>query len=351
MKLLKQYPADQIPNGYKTIGGTTISAILGRSKYGSPRGAYYQLRNEAPPTPDNPAMERGRAWEDIVAQMFAANHPEYIVVHNTQCLNKDEEGFTEQERVYDAEKPYISGSPDRLLFFKTSSPSEMTDDKMEYGLEIKTASIRNLDEWGAPGTNQIPETYLLQVIWYMQFYPCIKQWYVAVEFFDYNENPSRYAEYVIERSAEVEKLIEYCRANAEEFWNKNVLTGVVPQNDQIDDTVKSYVKQRFHSATEPIAEANEEETNLIQQYYLAKCDYEVAKEQLAVMQLKIEETIGEREGLRSRFGNVTWKNTAGRKTTQWQNVAKEAGASQELIDKYTKQGEAGRTFRFTVHKE
>ncbi|MBP3532658.1 MAG: YqaJ viral recombinase family protein, partial [Thermoguttaceae bacterium] len=150
---------------FGTIGGTTISAIVGASPWLSPRGAYLKLRGEAGPKPDNEAMARGRKFETVIARIFQANHPEYFVARDSDRTS--EECDDAIERVQDAELSYLTGSPDRVLFGADDTEDEF---KILAGLEIKTTQAASRSQWGEYGTDKIPLVYLVQCNWYMGFY-------------------------------------------------------------------------------------------------------------------------------------------------------------------------------------
>ena len=112
----------------RVIGGSTIAAILDRSPWGPPHSVWLQLTGKLPPGEENAAMSRGHAAEPVIASMYALNHPEYMV---------ETHGVVEHP-----EFPYLIGSPDRVL---------IQDGELVAGLEIKTANIMDMNQWGEEG--------------------------------------------------------------------------------------------------------------------------------------------------------------------------------------------------------
>lgn len=117
------------------IGGSDVAAILGLSKWRTPLQVYQEKRGELASQPDNNAMRWGRYLEPVVRQAYA-----------------DETG-----RV-------VYGGPNQIIRhpqheFAIVSPDGWTDDDRVF--EAKTA--RTAEGWGEPGTDEIPQAYLLQV--------------------------------------------------------------------------------------------------------------------------------------------------------------------------------------------
>lgn len=124
------------------IGGSDVAPILGLSKWATPLSVYMQKRGELGEQAENDAMRWGRYLEPVVRQAYADQTgyevrvlPEMIrhPVHDFMVANLD--GF-----VAPAHAP-------RRVF------------------EAKTA--RTAEGWGEPGTDQIPQPYLLQVQHYL----------------------------------------------------------------------------------------------------------------------------------------------------------------------------------------
>ena len=310
---------------FNTIGGTTVSAVVGCNPFLSKRGAYYRLRNETPPVPTNEAMERGIRFEEPIAQYFAAAHPEFKVVHNTKDLSNEPEhckGTSE----------FITGSPDRLLY-----PADVTPETFAYtypiaGLEIKTATIHTRNQWGAFGTDQVPQHYLVQCHWYMQFYN-VDRWYLAVQFFSDDDKPLTYGEYIIHYD---QQIIDYLRMEAEKFWNNYVLPGVVPEDDAVDETIVEYVKQQYPVDTEPAREATTDEVELVKKYIEKRLQKDKATAEYESAKIDLQMAIGNSTGLISPYGQINWKKTKDRETVDWKAICYEMGVGDEVIKAHTK---------------
>lgn len=120
------------------IGGSDAAAILGLSRWKSPFQVYQEKRGEAAQTPDNASMRWGRYLEPVVRQAYADDTgravrlPDGLVRHQQHTfMIANLDGVTDDGRV----------------------------------VEIKTA--RTSQGWGEPGSDQVPQEYLLQVQHYM----------------------------------------------------------------------------------------------------------------------------------------------------------------------------------------
>ncbi|MCP3799769.1 YqaJ viral recombinase family protein [Allokutzneria sp. A3M-2-11 16] len=121
------------------LGGSEIAAVLGLSPWESRFSLWHKKKGLAAPEPDNDAMRRGRLFEAVVAEWFAAEHPEYRVRRTGTWASRH--------------RPWQVATPDRLL-------SAVAGRAL---LEIKTAT--DTDKWGEPGTDEIPVHYRAQVMW------------------------------------------------------------------------------------------------------------------------------------------------------------------------------------------
>jgi len=146
------------------IGGSDIPAVLGKSKFGGPASVAQRILGQAPVDGSYRAeFEFGNRWESQVAQLFAENHPEYLVVsvqdaYKTGLLG-NLPGFTARivnlpdgsVTLLDAEYDHIVLNMDYLLVSRLG---------LGWGvLEIKTASEYASGDWGVTGTNGFPTYY------------------------------------------------------------------------------------------------------------------------------------------------------------------------------------------------
>ena len=312
---------------YGRIGGTTVSAIVGQNPWQTPLGAYLQLRKEVDPTPDNVAMARGRRYEPIVADIFAGGRPEYRVAHNRQG--------TDEPELYEHDKyPYLIGHPDRLLY-------DAKSDELVAGLEIKTSNWANARKWGDEGTDAIPTNYLIQCQWYAGL-AHLPEWEVAVAFLDDQGTLKTYREYRVVADAE---LFDTLVDRAVAFWENNIVPGVPPEMNQVDDTTARWINRRFPRNVEPLATATPQEEQLMARYLARKQELDAAQRQFEQCEAALKLAIGDRDGLESEtYGKVTWKRSKDSTRVDYRAVCNELDPPAELIEKHTKEVEGTRRF-------
>lgn len=114
------------------IGGSDAAVALGLSPYRTPLELYYEKRGELPPFEGNEATHWGTLLEPVVRDEYARRTGRQVTV---------------PPLLRHPEHPYVIAHADGL-----------TNDGRAY--EGKTA--RTADGWGEPGTDQVPQAYLIQ---------------------------------------------------------------------------------------------------------------------------------------------------------------------------------------------
>jgi putative phage-type endonuclease len=129
----------------RRIGGSEIAAVLGISPYESRFSLWHRKRGDVDPVEVTEPMLWGTLLEPTVAARFDTLHPEWFV--------RTTPAFVHPER------DYQTAAPDRLLFAtrRARRPRAI--------YEGKTA--RMADEWGEPGTDEVPPHYRAQCLWYL----------------------------------------------------------------------------------------------------------------------------------------------------------------------------------------
>ncbi|MBL7997717.1 MAG: YqaJ viral recombinase family protein [Candidatus Kapabacteria bacterium] len=189
------------------IGGTDIAAICGMDKWKSPLDVY-RAKVEGVKVEDNAAMRRGRALESLVADEYAINSdnivllPEKRIVEHPNCT-------------------YFLASVDRIIMPKDGS--QFSGNGI---LECKTTA-RLIDR------ETIPQTWVCQAQWYM--YVMDLQWasiaWMGGNFqFDYIE---------IERNDE---FIDYLVQEAVKFWTNHIEPQSPPEPRTAADVMYLYPK-------------------------------------------------------------------------------------------------------------
>lgn len=162
-------------------------------------------------------------------------------------------------------------------------------------LECKTANPFAKGEWGEPGTDQVPMSYLCQCIWYMAI-TGIEQCDLAVLF-----GNSDFRIYEIARDLELETLVI---EKAQHFWNEYVLKDHPPPGQTEGDYQFLYQKS---DPTKTI-EANSETVEIIKQLNFLNSEIDAKEQEISRMKQLLMERMGEAEILNYQDQILaTWK--------------------------------------------
>jgi putative phage-type endonuclease len=298
------------------ISGTDVSAILGINPWASPLDVWLDKRGQAEPREQSMAMKLGNLLEPVVATLYTDETGVELV----------DPGFLRHK-----DRDWHIGTPDRIALahgFDTSVPGWW-----DTLIEIKTA--RSGNDWGEPGTDQIPRHYLTQVAWYLALTE-LQVAHVAVLV-----GASDFRRYVVQRDLELEGvLVERCEA----FWKDNILAGQMPAVDG-SESASRYIASRFPRNVEPLRVATADEVALARRLATARAATAAAEREQAEAENLLKAAIGDAEGLDlGALGKITWKASKGRESVDWKALASEAKIPAELITRHTKTGEATRRF-------
>lgn len=171
------------PEWLTRMSASKIAAVVGLSPYQSRFSLWHEMAGILE-REQTEVMSRGHFLEDGIADWFTHQHPEWGVNRTGTWVHHEHD--------------WMAASPDRYVV-KHAAACDGSDFE-DALLEIKTAA--DSDEWGEPGTDQIPVGYRCQVQWQMHV-TGVRTCYVAVllpflnfaEYrVDYNEADALYLE-------------------------------------------------------------------------------------------------------------------------------------------------------------
>jgi putative phage-type endonuclease len=154
----------------KGVTASEIAVLMGLSPYSSPYALYHQKLGILPEQADQAVFERGRVLEPYVVEKFAASHPEFAILGTGRDL------YAHPDRLWQL------ATPDRMVhgIAEVDACTCGADLQMHYGHEprcgqeldrpVAVAEFKTddgSDEWGEPGTDEIPVHYRAQVLWQM----------------------------------------------------------------------------------------------------------------------------------------------------------------------------------------
>jgi putative phage-type endonuclease len=190
----------------KSLGGSDIGAVLGLSKYRSAVNVWMEKTGKEVGTRDSLPLRFGQFAESFVASEYALATGLSLAIHEAAVIHPD----------YD----YMHGHIDRFVLNGDipliGENGQMTGSRI---LECKTANPFAQSDWGDPGSDQVPLSYLVQCVWYMML-TGIDQTDLAVLF-----GNADFRIYEITRDLELEQMV---LERAVSFWENHVLTDIPP---------------------------------------------------------------------------------------------------------------------------
>ena len=290
------------------ISGTDIACIVEENPWRSRMDVYMDKTGLADETPDNERMRWGRALEPVIANRFAEEHG----------VELREPGF-----LVHPDHPWWGGTPDRAIV------------SMPDGLEIKTTGARNRDDWGEPGSDQVPRHYLMQCAWYAPLLD-VERMHMAVLI-----GGQEYREYVLPRDLELEAML---REEAERFIRDHLEKQIPPALDAGEGT-KRYLAKKYPRDTQPLIVADAAALEAVAVLKRSRETLAQAKRLNDHAEAQVKALIGDAAGLDAgELGKLTWKFGKGR--PNYAAVIKDqrvADIVAPLIAEYTSQG--ARSFR------
>lgn len=227
------------------LGGSDIGAILGLNPWRTPYQVFLEKIGEAPPFEGNLQTRFGIYAEEFVAREYCEQTGRQVQRFNSMLRHPT--------------APLI-GHVDRLVIPEGAKrASHRQEIRTDLGLEAKTASAFATgrgSEWGESGTDQIPESYLVQIAAYQALTGCPK-WDLAVLF-----GNTEFRIYHLTRDLELEALI---LDEASRFWTDHVLARNPPTPSS-----EAEARQRWPRHSEGrVLEADEEMVRILSR--LADC--------------------------------------------------------------------------------
>lgn len=304
------------------IGGSEIAAVAGLNPYARPIDVYLRKTGQAPDREDTSHLMRGTHLGPALVTWYEAITGRVVTHH----------GANEQTLV-SATHPLVVATPDGIVH--TASRSS----KAERVLEAKAPHWRSADQWGEPGTDEIPDAYVPQVIWEMAAAGVDRADVAALIDGDLKI-------YTVAWDGELFEVL-YERAAA--FWRDHVLAKTPPPADG-SDSHGEYLARRFPASVGELRKASEAEESIALEYRKVRDAREMAEQKEAVLKQMLQDAIGDGEGLALSCGKVTWKSCKGRVSTNYKAIVEELGVPEDLIQKHTRIGGSFRRFLATVKK-
>ncbi len=252
------------------IGGSDAAAVCGLNPYKSAVDVWLEKIGRASPVEETERMHWGNVLEDVVAQEYARRTGRSVRRRNMAFRHK--------------KHPHMVGNIDRSV------------DGERRVLECKTADKWTQHLWGEPGSDEVPEYYLVQVAHYL----AVMDYDVADLAVLIGGNDFRI--YTIERDRDLEAgLIE----REAEFWHGHVVPVIAPPPSRTDDLRTLYPRD-----SRPAIEATPEVAAAVEQLRSLKAALKQGEAELEELELQIKVFMGDAAELLLGDGGrklATWK--------------------------------------------
>jgi putative phage-type endonuclease len=316
----------------KGIGGTDIAAIVGLNPWKSPIDVYMEKLDLVEPQADNDNLWWGREMEPVLQKRYEQE--------TGLTVEPWSKSYIIDKIKYNCE--WYQGTPDGLII------------GLSYigGVDYKTTGSSYRDQWGEPGSDEVPAYYHTQAMWYMGLTGAI-WWDVAVLFMGARR------EFRIYRINRDDELIDSLIERGRDFWENNVLKEVPPPVDASKGW-DTFFKAKWPKEEEDIIRlelADSSTDRLLINYKTLRNQLSDYQEIVQSVENNIKALIGNHSGIDSQYGKITWKATKNRTKVDWEGVAKylskyvDDSIMNNVIDEYTTTTPGPRVFRVSWNKE
>ncbi|HEY2086294.1 MAG TPA: YqaJ viral recombinase family protein [Mycobacterium sp.] len=247
------------PEWLKVMTASKVSAVLGISPWTSPYTLWQLMAGREDPEPQTKDQARGHYLEPAIAHWFQDQHPDWAVSYPGGTW-------------VSIQRPWMVANPDGLV----------REDAL---LEIKTDAGN--DDWGRPGTDQVPVWYRAQAQWAMDITGR------SVTYFALLTSYLDFKEYVVEYDADD---AEFARDRAAAFL-ASIEVGEPPAIDGHASTYQSV--RKLH----PAIDGSEIQVpgDVAQEFIAAVIDLEDAEQRAALAKTELLAATGTAK--RAVYGN------------------------------------------------
>lgn len=295
------------------ITSSTAGAALGMNKYMTPLEAWLHITGRSAAFEGNKATDRGNRVEDVVLDYpcdvygLARHRPSWVAHSNGWSGDNVDALYTRIGESVDSAKELWAG-------------------------EGKSAALGAGEKYGKEGTDDIPQTTLIQSMWHLIHWPTAISCYVPVLVGGYQ---FEFRCYNVSRDNELAALLQ----EQLEHWHRvHVIGDRMPEPlgrdaDLLANMVRADPKKRI-PATVEISKMIAARAELERQLKAAKEAVRVADTDFDALEQRLLQLIGDA----SEVAGDGWTlkcPTGERRSTSWKAVAEELGAPVNLVTKHT----------------
>jgi putative phage-type endonuclease len=308
------------PDRIGRITSSTAAACLGLDPYISPMEAWQRIRGDAADEEPNEAMRRGTLLEPAILDYA-----------------RQELGGSELM------KPGFAIHDDHDWLGSTVDSLGRLEGRL-LAIETKSISYGVADRWGEEGTDQIPDSVLIQCHVHLMCHPDTQRCMVPVLIGGY---AFEFRTYWVDRSASLhDQLIDRLGS----WHQRHIVDGVRPEPTAQDN---DWLQKMFPDATEAAVEDADtlaEIEKWAREYDETRAHLKAVDTEKKLARAKLLGLIETHDAARGDDWSITYRNTKDRTSTDWKAVAEDVGAPEEIIRKHTKVSRGSRSLRVTVRK-
>jgi putative phage-type endonuclease len=298
-------------------GGSDVAKVLGLSRFGGPMDVYLEKTGQSAPLIETPVMRWGKLLEDPIAREYALQTGRKVRRVNGTLRHP--------------QFPFLMAHLDRTAHKKGERPRV---------LEAKTAGQFQAADFGEPGTDEVPDDYLVQVLWYL-----LLTGYDVADLAVLIAG-QKFAIYTIPRD---EVLIGEMRAEIVRFHTEHVLPRNPPDLDG-SQASSDYLSARFKD-TGTVIEMTEEIKLLAMAYESNRLSIKAAEQQKDILANHLRAKLGDAAKAEGDGIRVTWAEVASPARTDWPAVAQAAKVPPEIISEFTSRAAPSRRLTVAIKEQ
>ncbi len=292
------------------IGGSEIGVLAGLSRWAT-QIEIYERKLGLKPDEHSFHLERGNFFEPAMISWYEARTGKKTVQRGTMrhpALAR------------------VLATPDALILGEDMLTPEAC-------LEVKMPNHRTWHEWGEPGTDQVPASYLAQATWEAACAGVGRTDVAAIIDGDLAIYPVSFDAELFAQLAEI----------AQAFWINHIEKRLPPPPDGSASYAESLAR-RFPGVRREVLDATPDIEAAAIAYREAKAKLDATEAEAERLKQELQERIGDAKGVRGSFGSISWSEVAGRESIDTKALKT---AMPDVAAKFVKRGQSYRQFRCT----
>ncbi len=301
------------------VTSSVAAAVLDLDPYSSPYDAMLRITGQST-FEGNQATRRGTWLEPALLQFL-----------------RDKTGMDVKPAPFVSHEDWSGDSADGLLVNSLGETHAV--------VEAKSVGLHSMHQWGDPGTDDIPEHYLVQCHWHMLHHPQADVCLVPAIF----ERGLTFEIYEVPRDRAFEAHIQQ---TARDWHQRHIINKEpVPVGASHADT--QALTKKHPRDWDPLLECSEDLASLLLRRVEADKKSKDAKKELDKINNELRSVIGDHSGIdAAALGySVTYRKNNDGAETNWQKIAHELGAREELIYRHTQVVPGSRVLRVAKKRQ